>query len=173
MLFAVSTGLTRAVTSKLKQVGGISLQCARTLVQIQNKPYLAGSDSRTFPKYLAEFRDDLPYKLQVPEVTREHLAAYAKELQPIMDKCIEKYGAVLIQGLPLPSGKDFSELFAALDLVPMDYVGGSSLREQVAKKVSTASNEPPEYNIEPHNEMSYLPYWPHLVSYKYLGRDLY
>lgn len=164
MLSVVGTGLARSASGKLKHVGGCLLQSARTLVQIQNKPYLPGSESPTFPKYLEEFRDDLPYRIQVADVKRENLSVYAKELRPILEKHIAEYGAVLIKGLPLSSAKDFSEFFNGLDLAPMDYVGGTGTRQQVTQKVSTASDEPPEFSIEPHNEMSYLPYWPQLVS---------
>ena len=46
----------------------------------------------------------------------------------------------------------------------MAYEAGSGYREKVVEKVYTASDEPPEFSIEPHNEMSYLSIFPTRVN---------
>lgn len=159
---------TRFARSTLRSAGKCGLisavrQNMRTVVQLAGRPWLPGSDSPTFPKEMTLFDASFPHPVKV-DVAREDLASFAKDFRPTLDEELRQHGAVVIQGLPLEAAKDFSEFYDAMEYHPIPYTGGTGGREKLLKNVFTTSSDPEEYTLEQHNEMSYLPFWPHLVS---------
>ncbi|XP_074655458.1 dapdiamide synthesis protein DdaC-like [Tubulanus polymorphus] len=135
----------------------------RLVAQLAGRAHLPGSDGKDFPKVLAEARNDFPMTIDCEFVSsNENASAFAKCFFASLQHSIHKFGAVLLKNLPLKTGDEFSGFVHDGGLKAMNYVGGSGVRDLVAQSVSTASREPPIFTIEPHNEMAYLPYWPHL-----------
>ena len=87
--------------------------------------------------------------------TLDDIATWGEDFGSTLTSLVDKYGAVLVQGLPLSEGAGFSKLMDGLGKELMPYLAGSGVRQRVNKGVDTASDEPPAFNIEPQNEMSY------------------
>jgi len=138
-------------------------QSCRNVAQLAGRKHLPGSDSKTFPKNLNPPRVEFPLKIDCDFVTKATVAKFGKSFYEPLPTILHRFGAVLLRNLPLETGDEFSGFVSEFGFKPMGYVGGSSVRSVITKRVSTASRDPPEFTIEPHNEMSYLPYWPHVI----------
>jgi len=76
------------------------------------------------------------------------------------------HGAVYFRGLPLTDGLDFAAFVKALGWNAVKLGGGGTQRNDVAKGVRTASEEPPEQTIEPHLDMAHSKTHPtHIAFY--------
>jgi hypothetical protein len=103
--------------------------------------------------------------IEVKGIEHGDLMEYAKIVRHDIWDNIKKYHAVLIRGLPMDHAEEFSKVFYdGLGFTPMGYKGGAGVRDPVTEKIYTASREPPEFNIEPHNEMANMDTWPPKVS---------
>ncbi|XP_064629153.1 uncharacterized protein LOC135488461 [Lineus longissimus] len=141
-------------------------QWVRNLVQVAGRRHLPGSRNKKFPKHLQPWDQHFPHRLQVEDkIQSEDVSSFASRLRPKLDGLLHTHGAVLLKGLPIQSVEDFSCFYTGLGYELMTYVGGSGFRHSVAPNVFTGSVDPPEYTVEPHNEMAYLPYWPHLIFF--------
>ena len=76
---------------------------------------------------------------------------------------ISKYPAILIKNLPYKNADDISAICKGFSYDQMNYEFGSGFREELAERVYSASDEPDNFCIDPHNEMSYLPNSPSKV----------
>ncbi|XP_035686982.1 dapdiamide synthesis protein DdaC-like [Branchiostoma floridae] len=140
---------------------------AQPPVRVRGRPWLPGSHSPNFPEFLAPPRPGYP-RVFTPDGqgggTPEECAVPARKvLEDLLDK--ENEGAVLFRGLPLSTPEDFSRFMSNLGLKLISYQGGSSVRHNLAASVDTASNEPPNFCIEPHNEMAYTDHFPEKISF--------
>ena len=129
---------------------------------IAGRANLPGSEGEGMPKTLAPPKENFPYVLDVtnPEhgfhkAKLSDVSIWGRDLELQLNSLLGKYGAVLIQGLPLNGGADFGTLMDNFRATLMEYVGGVALRTNVDKGVYTASEEPQSVSIELHNEMSY------------------
>ena len=134
--------------------------------RVQGRPYLAGSDSPSFPQSLTLARDDLDF----PRVLDCRAAAcgagadvkeVGKALRAAVDKHLPESGALLFRQLDSfdcidATSASFSRLFTALGYTPRGYAGGTASREELAESVLTASDDPAVVSIEPHIEMAYM-----------------
>ncbi len=93
------------------------------------------------------------------------IAEWAADAKTWIEAVLHEHGAILFRGLPLSSAEDFSCFVSGLDYENMDYAGGTALRDNVASQVMTASTEPPEVSMEPHNEMAYATYYPSKILF--------
>ena len=142
-------------------------QRSRSLVAIANKPRLPGSTGANFPKHLSPPKEQFPIITTAESVdisskaTASECAAAVKEQ---FQSTLNKHGAVLYRGFPLEGYKDFASFYHGLArFEAMEYIGGAAPRTSVGDGVYTASDEPPELSIEPHNEMAYMHIWPDVV----------
>eukprot|EP00794_Sanderia_malayensis_P016845 gene16845-18544_t len=126
------------------------------LSRLEGRQFLPGADKNSFPERLAAPRKDFPLALAAVDGKRS-LQDWAKLCRQEIDANLLKYGAILFRELPLSTVEDFQQLFEAMDYQPMDYKGGSGERIKMTSDVYTASDEPAEYSIELHNELSYNP----------------
>lgn len=69
----------------------------------------------------------------------------------------------LLRNLPLVSTKDFSQFITSLGYKFFGE-GVTGYRTAVEENVHTASDDPREFNMEPHNEASYNPRFPTKVE---------
>ncbi|XP_070568318.1 dapdiamide synthesis protein DdaC-like isoform X2 [Ptychodera flava] len=111
-----------------------------------------------FPDYLASPRDNFPALYTVKPSAS--ISDFAKGTRDIIERELHVHGALLFRGVPVQSPDDFSQFMQGLEYSLMGYYGGSGYRSTVTKDVMTASDDLPEYTIEPHNEMAYLEQYP-------------
>ena len=128
-----------------------------TPAALRGRVYLPGSDSPTFPKYLQQPRENFPYAMKAELKPSYHAVDWGNACKEELNKLLPKYGAVLFRNLPLKTPLDFENFFIGTGMEKMRYLGGSGFRANVQKELYTASDEPPEYSIELHNELSYSP----------------
>ncbi|XP_064622869.1 uncharacterized protein LOC135485070 [Lineus longissimus] len=136
---------------------------ARGLAHLAWRKHLAGSESPTFPVSLRPFQFDLPHALHHPPVVKADLKKTGSQFKNRLLAAVDKHGAVLIRGLPLKTGEEFAQFYSGFDLKSMEYVGGVSKgRDPVKGDVFLSSRDPPNFTIEPHQEMSYNESYPDL-----------
>lgn len=89
-------------------------------------------------------------------------ADHAEEIETTLDHS----GAILIRGLP--AMRDAGDFDAAISVVApqqLDYVGGTSPRSVVHRRIMTATDLPPRYSIPLHQEMAYLATPPERIAF--------
>ncbi|KAI8520266.1 hypothetical protein Bbelb_000200 [Branchiostoma belcheri] len=142
---------------------------AQPPVRVRGREWLPGSHSLNFPEFLSPPRPGYPRVFtpdaQVNASPEECAVPARKLLEDLLDQANE--GAVLFRGLPLHTPEDFSRFMSNLGLKLTSYRGGSGVRHNLAASVDTASNEPPDFCIEPHNEMAYTDHFPEKRSLDY------
>ncbi|XP_078575908.1 dapdiamide synthesis protein DdaC-like isoform X3 [Branchiostoma floridae x Branchiostoma japonicum] len=135
--------------------------------RIRGRKWLPGSASPNYPEFLKPPKDGFPYVFTPQEDTTASPEECAVAVRKVVHELLEKSnnGAVLFRGLPLQTAEDFSRVVNNLRLTLMRYEGGIAIRTEVAKAVYTASDEPPEFCIEPHNEMAYTTHPPEKIIF--------
>ena len=81
-------------------------------------------------------------------------------------------GAVVFRDLGLETADDFSEFVNDLEWKTTFIGGGGTARSVLAEGVRTASDEPPEHTIEPHQDMAHNPRYPGKLAFFMLRNDL-
>ncbi|XP_077864986.1 dapdiamide synthesis protein DdaC-like [Saccoglossus kowalevskii] len=129
--------------------------------RLAGRPYLPGSNTPNFPEFLGKPSTAFPLVLTPEESdSKVEIDDWAMASRKEMDNSLENAGAILFRGLPLTCADDFSKFVDHLGFQSLKYRGGAGRRHQVADYVMTASNEPREFTIDLHTEMSNLGYWP-------------
>ncbi len=123
--------------------------------KLRGRPFLPDGDKSSFPQYLDGPRKDFPLALKAE--ANHSLDDWGKLCRKEIDENLLKYGAILFRQLPIDSAEDFQTLLKSIGFPAMSYDGGSGHRDSIAEQIYYASEEPPEYSIELHNEMSYYP----------------
>ena len=140
------------------------LQAPSPPVQIARRPFLPGSQHPAMPETLTQ-----PATETFPLVLRPKAAAvashlsletWAEDVKFWTETTLPDYGAILVRGLPISTADELARLISGLGYPTMGYEGGTGVRHKVAANVMTASNDPPEFSIEPHSEMSYARVYP-------------
>ena len=129
------------------------------VIRCRDRPFLAGGDSEKLPEYLPREINKYFCGLKVDEEPhgKNNLKDIGKEFRRYIDENLNQYSAFLLKGgVPSASMEDFNKLISAIDYKPYFYDAGTAARSTVGDFLYTASDEPPEISIEPHNEMSYL-----------------
>ena len=124
--------------------------------RLQGRQFLPGSSEGGFPEFLAEPRDSFPLAVRVNNSNQSSLPELTTKCMEYVEENILHSPALLFRGLPAKTAEDFSIIAQAIQN-QFCYDGGTGYRTTIDKKrmVTTASEEPYEYTIEPHNEMSY------------------
>jgi hypothetical protein len=134
--------------------------------EIAGRKWLPGSKGEGFPKYLRKPREGFPYAIEAVPGNKHSLEEWAQIARQVIDNNLSKYGTLLLRGLPLVESKAISEFSKALGYDAMTYPGGGGADRNLHDadaQVYTASEEPPEFTIELHNELGYLPTYPRKV----------
>ncbi|XP_078575909.1 dapdiamide synthesis protein DdaC-like [Branchiostoma floridae x Branchiostoma japonicum] len=142
-------------------------QLAAHPVRIRGRKWLPGSHSPQFPEFLAPPKDGYVHVFTPVEKVDCSPEECAPAMRQVIRNVLErrKEGALLFRGLPLATAEDFSRALVNLGLKLTNYEGGSGVRQRLAEAVDTASDDPPEFCIEPHNEMAYTPHFPEKVMF--------
>lgn len=88
-------------------------------------------------------------------MTREEFLKKIEQHREALKLLVSKYGAILFRGVPGQSKDNFVEIITkTLCCKLADFVGGDGSRKEVAEKVYTSTEAPPQYKIVLHNERS-------------------
>ena len=77
-----------------------------------------------------------------------------------------QHPAIFFRDLPAETAHDFSTIAKEIPWKGMTYEGGTAFRQNIDKSVGTytASDDPDDVTIDPHNEMSYTEVYPSKVN---------
>lgn len=124
-------------------------------IKCRNVQFLPGSESKIFPEFLSKKANSLFHAIKI-EKNKDLTKESTQLLRGYLDDALKEYAAVLIKGLPISETHHFHEFTKQLEFKDMTYASGSGFREQIVSNIYGASDDPAEYTIEPHNEMSVL-----------------
>jgi alpha-ketoglutarate-dependent taurine dioxygenase len=95
-----------------------------------------------------------------------YVCDWLKANKPSIDEVINTHGALLIRGLKaINTANAFQQAISSISPELMDYVGGTSPRDQVYGKIMTATNIPAAWSIPLHQEMSYQKNSPERIAF--------
>lgn len=129
-------------------------------VQIQGREFLPCSENPNLPKVLDGARDGFPYCYDAVSNAEDFtIQEWADACRITMDEDLHKYGAVVFRGLPMKNPEEFGQWMRGLNWRTMGekealkcMFARSMSSKNVNEMVRTASDDPPEYTIEPHSE---------------------
>lgn len=128
---------------------------------IAERPFLPGSSSEGFPEFLPGPKEGslfpIAYKVNNPE--QFDVKVWSHVCRELVDAELTSYGAILIRNLPLFNMEDFKSFLSNLGYRFFEH-GVTGYRTPLGDHVYTASDDPPEVTMEPHNECSYSPFFP-------------
>lgn len=130
-------------------------------VPLAGRKYLPSYDTPGFPKFLSGPRENFPLLVKARNEQETTLTHWAKRSREVIEEAYRKYEkdgsavAILFRGLPVTNEKDLSEWVNGLGYEHFSYVGGTAPRVEIERNVAGGSNDPKEFTVELHNEMSY------------------
>ena len=89
-----------------------------------------------------------------------NLTVWSSENRDYLESTLIKSGAILFRGFAMHSPQDLEDLVSSLTPQMLNYIEGSSPRTRLTEKVYTSTENPPEFAISLHNELSYAHAWP-------------
>ena len=131
------------------------------LIRCKNRSFLPGSMSENYPEYLSNNCKHGFKAIRAPNGVGLYEAG--KQLRKFLDEYTNEFQAILVKSLPINTSEDFNEFGKTLGYPMMTYRYGTGFRQTVIGDTYSASDEPKEYCIEPHNEMAYLNIFPSKV----------
>lgn len=88
------------------------------------------------------------------------LESLAAEARALADSTLTDFGVVLFRDLPIRTGEDMSRFVESMGYSTTMIQGGGTERSVVARGVRSASDEPANHTIEPHQDMAHNPVSP-------------
>jgi alpha-ketoglutarate-dependent taurine dioxygenase len=115
----------------------------------------------------AKPHEDIPFLgvIEAPSEVRAvpDLVSWGTAHKADLRRALVQHGALLLRGFPMREPPDFGAFFATQEAHGLHYAGGFTVRQQVHEGVYTSTAAPPMVSIPLHNEMAYLPDYPHRV----------
>jgi alpha-ketoglutarate-dependent taurine dioxygenase len=105
--------------------------------------------------------------MQAPPIDRD-LGSFVQAHSQQIESALLEHGGVLLRGFDVRSVDDFAHFIDATGLKRIDYVYRSTPRTEVADKIFTATEYPPQQEILLHNENAYQRDWPMKVAFSCL-----
>ena len=135
--------------------------------RLAGRKYLPGSQGKGFPEFLARARKGFPYALWADPVSHMGVEKWGQLCREQLDRAIPEYNAVLFRNLPLFEAGDFAKFTSSLSYKPTSYEGGTGNRylAEGETEVYLSTSDPPDFNIELHNEMACSPVYPKKVTF--------
>ena len=133
--------------------------------RLRGRQFLAGASEGGFPEFLAEPRDSFPLGVRVNNSNRSSLKELTTKCMEFVEDNFPHSPAILFRNLPTKTAEDFS-IIAQTVQMKFTYDGGTANRTFIDKDsgIATASENPDEFTIQTHNEMSYAAVYPSKVS---------
>ena len=161
-LLSTSNNLGEKNTNAFTKVDIRELQLKEPII-LKGRSFLPGSNASTFPRQLNSVQEDFALALRAEDSM--NISEWGKICRAEIERNLLRFGGILFRGLPLASTEDFQLFMKSIDYPPNDYYIGSALRQTIIPQIFSASDEPPEFCIELHNEMSYLPHFNRKVCF--------
>ena len=160
------------VTDKPRINNDLFTEVPRENLQLKHKARLAGrkflpgANSNGIPEFLAGPTESFPFAVSVTKPSLLSLKDWARECRTLIEENLFSKEAIILRDLPLKSAEDCFKFYEELGYEGMDYVAGAANRTKVytTSSIYTASDDPPEFSIEPHNELSYSEVYPRKVN---------
>lgn len=135
--------------------------------RLAGRKYLPGSQGKGFPEFLARARKGFPYALWADPVSHMSVEKWGQLCREQLDRAIPEYNAVLFRNLPLFEAGDFAKFTSSLGYKPTSYEGGTGNRylAEGETEVYLSTSDPPDFNIELHNEMACSPVYPKKIVF--------
>jgi alpha-ketoglutarate-dependent taurine dioxygenase len=83
----------------------------------------------------------------------------------VFDHLASLHGALFFRGFPLRDTLDFQRAIYHYPSNSLGYTGGTVARSQLAERVFDSTPAPKGYTLRLHQEMSYLPSFPRMISF--------
>ncbi len=106
----------------------------------------------------------LPLIVQ-PTLSGVSLPEWLSANRATLPQLLHKHGALLFRGFALKDQRDFVQVVDSLDMAKMNYIERATPRSELGDQIYTATEFPPEYEIAPHNELSYVNQWPGRICF--------
>ncbi len=135
-------------------------------VSLKGRRFLPDSEKESFPSFLNGPDKHFPLALQARG--SKSIEEWGRLCREQIDAELLKYGAILFRQLPLSSVEDFQKFVRIMDFPRMEYDCGSGHRASLADQIYSASDEPPQFSIELHNELAYMPNYNRKVGFCFL-----
>ena len=107
---------------------------------------------------------ELPLVIR-PSGPKVKLAAWAEGHRDLLDRHLQKHGAILFRGFDLPAPESFEAAVRAMAGELLEYKERSSPRSQVKGQIYTSTDYPADQPIFLHNENSYQNIWPMRICF--------
>lgn len=148
-------------------------------IQLSMRKFVVSSEAPHFPQQLRHADPSFPTPVPLSSTTLEGdsfedaTAAVAKEMRAAIDGQLLDKGALVFGGLQRWTEQPaaWSQLVSALGYPAMAYTGGTAARTVMADAVLTASDDPPQVSIDPHQEMSYAARYPGKLMFACKAND--
>ncbi|XP_066913813.1 dapdiamide synthesis protein DdaC-like [Clytia hemisphaerica] len=152
---------TRTIFTELEQK-----ELNQPRIKCRNRPYLAGAKSDKFPEYISMSVNKYfsGIKLKDPKNT-PHMKDIALEFRKHIDENLKTHSAFLLKGLPTNGVDEIQDFISGMEYKSFYYDAGNAARSSVGEYLYTASDEPKDVSIEPHNEMAYLETFPSKIMF--------
>jgi len=182
--------LSHLLPIKVQNDDDFSNHNTKSPVAVRGKQYLVGGTGTAggalFPSFIPQTTSQFPqtYSFKTPSSPspppsslssssvndkldrKESIIKLGKNIREIIELELKSKGALLFKEMPnIVSADDFSCLMASIGYSTFNYSGGASSRDEKAKGVLTASNDPPCVSMEPHLEMAYNKSYPKKVFF--------
>jgi len=90
---------------------------------------------------------------------------WVKENKSIIDKCLVKFGGILLRNFGIYSVSEFNKIAQTICPNLLDYVYRSTPRTKLGGKIYTATEYPADKTIPFHNENAYSKSWPEKIFF--------
>lgn len=126
---------------------------------VRGRPHLPSGTSEWLPETISAPKGKFPLLVEATGVVDP------SDLRSFIDNHLHEAGALVFRGLPVKTPDHFSQLTADLGFGQLVLAGGGTARSVVARGVRSASDEPPEHTIEPHQDMAHNPEAPAILAF--------
>lgn len=141
-------------------------------VQVRGRRFLPDSDNPKLPEFASPAKPGWPHVCVPGTEGSFAIEDWASMTRDYLDEHLHKHGAILFRNVPLDNHGDFNDFVEALGWRTKDtmaYLKSMNARSMtstaVSEHVRTASDDPPEYTIEPHSEYHTVGCPPRIMLY--------
>ena len=151
--------LLRRTTAEALGIGGDARVAIRGL---RNLP---SGTSPLLPLEIHPPRGNATFPLLVEAIADAPLRDFGAAARAMVDQHLAKHGAVLFRGLPASKSEDLKAIVEAMGFTSVFIGGGGTARSVMSEGVRSASDEPADHTIEPHQDMAHNPIAPSKLAF--------
>jgi alpha-ketoglutarate-dependent taurine dioxygenase len=130
----------------------------KRIISRMRKAIVISNDDLVKTGFLDE-QTSMPLVIE-PAENNLSLPVWAKSNSEYLQSKLLEHGAILFRSFDMTDANDLQRLIQSVSGEPLEYLERSSPRHQVADKIYTSTDYPPDQSIFLHNENSYQHRWP-------------